>query len=257
MHGGRMTLVRLEEYDPNYRKYLGTDIHNFEAYTEANERIGRVVDAWVDNTGRIQHLVVSVEHLGGSKHAMLPFSNSQLDRPNKRMVMSGLSHTELDNIMPTRSPQQQVTRMAALEESAPLEGYTIRAIAPYPASTTVANSAANSIADSAADSVPGSSASNPEAALVSPPTLSRGDRPSTRVNESNVVDENTIPLREERITVATHKRKVGEVIVRKEVETQMIQVPVRREKLIVERIDGGTRQIAEIYLNDDEPPKLL
>ena len=42
------------------------------------------------------------------------------------------------------------------------------------------------------------------------------------------------------------------MIVRKVIETQMIQVPVRREKLIVEQISPEHKQLAEIDLGQEE-----
>lgn len=72
-----------------------------------------------------------------------------------------------------------------------------------------------------------------------------------------VVQEETIRLLEERLKVDYQKHKVGEVIVRKEVETEMIQVPVRREKLIVEQISPDHRQLAEIDLGQGDLSGIL
>lgn len=72
-----------------------------------------------------------------------------------------------------------------------------------------------------------------------------------------VVQEETIRLLEERLKVDYQKHKVGEVIVRKEVETEMIQVPVRREKLIVEQISPDHRQLAEIDLGEGDLSGIL
>ncbi|XGV98571.1 MAG: DUF2382 domain-containing protein [Leptolyngbya sp. BL-A-14] len=67
-----------------------------------------------------------------------------------------------------------------------------------------------------------------------------------------IVEEEVIPLLEERLVVDRKRRKVGEVVVRKEIETQMIEVPVRREKLIVEQIGAETKQLATIDLGQTE-----
>lgn len=60
--------------------------------------------------------------------------------------------------------------------------------------------------------------------------------------------EQAIRLLEERLVVRSDKRKVGEIVVRKEVETRMIEVPIRREKLIVEQVQPKYERIAEIDL---------
>jgi sporulation protein YlmC with PRC-barrel domain len=69
-----------------------------------------------------------------------------------------------------------------------------------------------------------------------------------KYNLEDVVQEDIIRLLGERLIVDSTKRKIGEVIVRKEIETRMVQVPVRREKLIVEQISPEHKQLAEIDL---------
>ncbi|MBA2750193.1 MAG: DUF2382 domain-containing protein [Tatlockia sp.] len=63
----------------------------------------------------------------------------------------------------------------------------------------------------------------------------------------------SIPLLEERLIVDINKQKIGEVVVRKEIETEMVQVPIRREKLIIEQVVGAeTIQLAEIDLGSSD-----
>ncbi|MEH2289301.1 YsnF/AvaK domain-containing protein [Nostoc sp.] len=71
-------------------------------------------------------------------------------------------------------------------------------------------------------------------------------------NLEQVPEEQIIRLIEERLVVESSKRKVGEVIVRKVIETEMVQVPIRREKLIVEQISPEHKQLAEIDLGQGE-----
>lgn len=73
-----------------------------------------------------------------------------------------------------------------------------------------------------------------------------------RENLAEVSEENIIRLLEERLVVNSNQRKVGDVIVRKEIETRMVQVPVRREKLIVEQVSPEHKQLAEIDLGQAE-----
>ena len=61
-----------------------------------------------------------------------------------------------------------------------------------------------------------------------------------------------IPLLEEKLQVARRQRKVGEVIVRKQVETRMIKVPIRREKLIVERIGKNPERLTEVVIGEEK-----
>lgn len=67
-------------------------------------------------------------------------------------------------------------------------------------------------------------------------------------NQVVIKEEILIPLLEEKLLVDRTTKRVGEVVVRKKVETRMVQVPVRWEKLIVEQIGSPNKQLAEINL---------
>lgn len=69
---------------------------------------------------------------------------------------------------------------------------------------------------------------------------------------SEILEEEIVRLLEERLVIDRTRRKVGEVIVRKEIETRIVQVPVRREKLIVEQVSPERKQLAEINLGQEE-----
>ena len=74
----------------------------------------------------------------------------------------------------------------------------------------------------------------------------------TEEDEENfdIVDQEVIRLLEERLVINRSKRKVGEVIVRKEIETRMVQVPLQWEKLIVEQVGDDPKVLAEIDLGE-------
>jgi uncharacterized protein (TIGR02271 family) len=69
---------------------------------------------------------------------------------------------------------------------------------------------------------------------------------------SEIVAEKTISLLEEKLLVNRNKRKVGEIVVRKKIETRIVEVPVRREVLIVEQIGSENKQLAQIDLGKGE-----
>lgn len=66
----------------------------------------------------------------------------------------------------------------------------------------------------------------------------------------DIVDQEVIRLLEERLVINRSKRKVGEVIVRKEIETRMVQVPIQWEKLIVEQVGDDPKVLAQIDLGE-------
>lgn len=71
--------------------------------------------------------------------------------------------------------------------------------------------------------------------------------PATTAPAPDAVDA-IVPLLEERLQVEYDRRKVGEVIIRKRIETRMVQVPVRYETLVIEQV-GGEKPLAEVDLS--------
>lgn len=66
------------------------------------------------------------------------------------------------------------------------------------------------------------------------------------------VTAQVIPLLEERLRVDVNRRKLADVVVRKEVETRIltVRVPVRHERLIVERLEPEYKVLATIDLDN-------
>lgn len=61
-----------------------------------------------------------------------------------------------------------------------------------------------------------------------------------------------IALLEEKLQVTRQKQKVGEVVVRKEVETKIVQIPIRREKLIVEKAGENPTPLTQTVLGSEK-----
>ncbi|VXD20264.1 hypothetical protein PL8927_690029 [Planktothrix serta PCC 8927] len=100
--------------------------------------------------------------------------------------------------------------------------------------------------------------SNPQQYFPTPlQSFSETDEPDSTLplpsseNQPNVVDNLTILLKEERLIVERERRKVGEVIIRKEIETDFVQVPLRREKLVIEQVGKDDQTLAEIPLSEE------
>jgi hypothetical protein len=90
--------------------------------------------------------------------------------------------------------------------------------------------------------------------LLSTSNLSQAEKAveSDSINASSIGSEVTIQLLEERLVVNRHRHKVGEVIIRKEVETRIVEVPIRREKLIVEQVSPETKELLVVDLGEKQ-----
>jgi len=71
-------------------------------------------------------------------------------------------------------------------------------------------------------------------------------------NLAEVQEAYQISLFEEKLRVNRRRQKVGEIIVRKKIETRMVQIPIRREKLIIERIGKNPEQLTEVIVAEGE-----
>jgi hypothetical protein len=67
----------------------------------------------------------------------------------------------------------------------------------------------------------------------------------------NSTESYQISLLEEKLQIARRKQKIGEVVIRKQVETRMVNIPLRREKLIVERAGKNPEQLTEVIISEE------
>lgn len=293
-----MPLYKINDFDPDYRNTPDSvAIQNFDVYSDRNEKIGRVADALVDQAGNFRYLVIDISGWFSGKQVLVPLGRSRIDLQNQRVYLHGLSKSQAKKL-PTYHGEtgvdyqheedvrnvyrvRTVDDSAPLESSAPLEAPRVRytaapmqqpsaAVPPQPVTPPVAPAQAAYTAETY------NYQQDPDLYGVNDrdhrPFVQYHDRVRDRVDRraddvvinppiepSRVVHEDTIPLREERLIVDKHKQKAGEVIVRKEIETEIIEVPIQREKLIIEQVGPEPKQLAEIDLADenDIDPELL
>jgi stress response protein YsnF len=96
-----------------------------------------------------------------------------------------------------------------------------------------------------------STAEQPEQLALAQPVINQpaSNQLAETASYSKVDDLGQIQLFEERVAVDMQQRKLGEVIVRKVIETEIIEIPVRREKLVIEQISPTYQQLAAVDLS--------
>ncbi|AFZ35769.1 protein of unknown function DUF2382-containing protein [Stanieria cyanosphaera PCC 7437] len=83
------------------------------------------------------------------------------------------------------------------------------------------------------------------------PSLREQQSERTAMNHNKDEFERTIPLLEERLLVNRRQHKAGEIVVRKQIETRIIEVPLRREILIIEQVEPENKLLATIDLEEE------
>ena len=244
-------LFRVSEFNPDRRQaFEDADLMHFEVWAVDEERIGKIQDILMDDIGQLYYIIVNIGSWLNRKLVLIEPEQFRIDRPAHRINLVGISRetvgqlqaydpdllhkgvkTEDKAVRGTYAPSLQIPleSSASLEASAPL-GLTPLVtgdrMQPVPAKPVqVHQSTAN------ADQV-----------------ISTREIDSPNTIATPFVEQETVRLLEERLIVNRLKRKIGEVVVRKEVETRIVQIPLRREKLIIEQFSPDRKHLATVDL---------
>lgn len=252
-----MTSQRFNPFSPEYRNTFGNSyIRQFDVYIGQTEKIGQVVDVYINAAGDLQALIVKLV-APTDKQILLPLRQSEIDQQRQRIYVKGLSKAEVA-ALPMYEPHQSApSRMSGASRPSPV--LPVPPVSPLEASVPLEDGVA--LGDRRSYPMPSALPAPPVSADEPIPDRANAssdqqfaDRSHEQLNEQSSFDprlENgtTVRLHEERLVINRGKRrKVGEVVVRKEVETQLIEVPVQREKLIVEQISPTYERVAVVDL---------
>lgn len=264
-----MKFFSLRHTDAPYRQIFGNqDVIGFEVHSQ-NESIGKVVDVLVDEMERSYYVAVERNHLFSQDRFIVPLTACKLADSERRIYVTGLDKSQIKNLPAYR--KENVTRYggsytSATTVAAPVEPLPVEASIPLeyslPLETRIAamDSPVHQVVTHSETVNPTPPVSVPETPVVAEAPLPVTPAPieTTPVEKQfdyvpgEVVKQHNIPLLAERLVVNRRRRKVGEVVVRKVVETQMVSVPVRRERLIVEQVSPERKSLAAIDLDRGE-----
>ncbi|AFZ30708.1 protein of unknown function DUF2382-containing protein [Gloeocapsa sp. PCC 7428] len=197
---------------------LKSKLSNFVVLNNQGKKFATVIDLKLDKNKQI-NLVLLLKDLQKTHPVLLVSKLVQKIDPINKTVLVNISPAESENL-----PQCTATGRSTME-------FPENNNNPVPPVNTTEYTAVT----------PSSSETREGAVVVE----------STSSSSEGLADE-IIRLLGERVIVDRNKRKVGEVIVRKEIETRMVEIPVRREKLIVEQVSPERKQLAEIELGQQE-----
>ena len=220
----------------NLAEKLRSKLKDFAVLDRQGELMGQVKDLILDNNRQLNLIVSRLPTAPRSSLFLLKSKLIQNIDPSNQSVLINMDKAEIDNL-----PDYTITVPQDIE----LSGIQNSPITPTQEAVNEVT-----IKDSVSDS-----------ATIMPTPFSESENVQSELNYDGtivpvetreVLSEEIIRLLEERLVIDRGKRKIGEVIVRKEIETRMIQVPVRREKLIVEQVNPERKQLAEIDLGEEE-----
>lgn len=226
-----MALLRLEDFEPNYREAFGGEIKGIDVYTEnTDDKIGTVNDILVDQEGRLRYLVVDVGFWVFGKKLLLPMGRSRGDW-NARRVYASLSKTQAEDL-----PEFHDSMVADYDYEERVRG-VYRTPVTRPSRGEVPLEAPVTL--EAVPTNPGYLSATP-GAVPQPgatPSTTYDYRQDSSLYDLNDSDHPALKLYEERLLVNKQRRKSGEVAIGKHVETKTARaaVPVERERVVIER----------------------
>lgn len=201
-----MALHRIKDFDPNYRDHFDhQDVVGFDLYSN-NEKIGSVDDLLVDDEGRFRYLVINTGVWILGKKVLMPIGQGRIDYNAHRVFVDGLSRTQVEAL-------PEFTKESAIDYDH--EEQVRNSYRPMAANQGMNRAVAADTYDR--DSY-------------------RYDR-DPALYDMNDRDHQNLRLYEERLVANKQRQKTGEVVVGKRVETEpaQVQVPIEKERVVVER----------------------
>jgi len=207
-------------------------IHDFDVYEGRNEKVGQVVAAGVDGSDHSPYLIIKIGSWLASRQVLLPLRSYRINFEAQRIDIDGWSKEEIKQLRTYPKESQLENASTSLETSASLES-GVELEAPIARERGIVTEPLKTLP-----------------LLQEVPLLAPVVDEEIPLSETcgEILDEKIIPLLEERLIIDRHKRKSGEIVIRKVVETEVIEVVVRREKLIVEQVSPVYKELAVIDL---------
>jgi stress response protein YsnF len=228
-----MTLSEPDDLDNNGHHLDWTEtVHDFDVYNRQNEKIGKVIKAGIAELDHSPYLIIKVGPWLASRQVLVSLHDYQVNVEARRVDIDGWSKEEI-NQLPTYSVRARIEdAYVVLETSTPLESEAAleAPIVREPNLSTAPTKTTHLLQE------------------ISTPASTTNETATQFEPSAKTLEEVIVPLLAERVIVDRHKRKSGEVVIRKVIETEVIEVVVRREKLIVEQISPEYKELAVIDL---------
>ncbi|PSB03803.1 PRC and DUF2382 domain-containing protein [Merismopedia glauca] len=230
-----MQLHRIKDYDPNYRDYLGNDdILGFDVYS-SDDKVGSVDDLIVDEEGNFRYLVLNTGLWIFGKKVLLPVGRARLAYADHRVYVDGMS-------------REQVENLPEYDENLTLDyDYEERVRNVYRPSSQ----AATLPLDTGMTDTMGLDTGVTPANMVTAPPMPVDSAPYSYDRDRDLYDlddENRMNLKlyQERLIANKTRHKTGEVSVGKRVETETarVDVPLEKERIVIERVGSTGSNVA-------------
>jgi stress response protein YsnF len=205
-------------------------VQDFEVFDASKHKLGKVVAIERSSVDQSPSMVIKIGSWLSSREVLVPLRHYQVDINQRHIYLNSVTKESVEQLHSYSSPSLVRPLDAAVESSLPLESMALL-------EEPVVRSVPTYLAPSAVDEQRFNVERLPEV-----------QEAVKELSGQNISAEEIIPLLSERVIVDRQKRKSGEVVVRKVIETEIVEVVVRREKLIVEQVSPSYKELAVIDL---------
>jgi uncharacterized protein (TIGR02271 family) len=211
-----MPLLKLEDFYPDYRNDSDNkNLNNFSVYAQDDDKVGTVTDVLVDSQdGRFRYFVVDTGFWIFGKKVLLPVGPTRIDYTDERIYVPSMTKDQVESL-PNYDELEKVD---------------------YDYEEQVRNVYRKS----------------PVVVAEAPVTTPAHNRDTYNYDydrnlyDLNDQDHNALKLYEERLVASKTRQKAGEVTINKHVETDTarVEVPVEKERVVIERTAPTSRSTA-------------
>ncbi|NJL87613.1 MAG: DUF2382 domain-containing protein [Leptolyngbyaceae cyanobacterium SM1_1_3] len=259
-----MTLHKFKDFYPNYRETFGdgilTDFDSYSVYTERDEQVGSVKNFLVDQSGRFRYVVVETGFWIFGKNVLLPIGLARFDYDNTRIYVDGLSRQQVEEL-PEYHAEQVVDEVhenrvragyqpqAQQRAKRQFMGQTYTTDGEYYTGDRKVAPATSGLSGLSSDDAPREMVAQTQGRTAAGQNYNYDyDREPSYYGLSEQDNHEQLRLYEERLITDKSREKSGEVRVGKRVETETAEasVPVKKERVVIERNDLGTGRSANV-----------
>lgn len=230
-----MALYRISDRHPNYKDtyFQGDDLKGMPVYTTYNQQVGSVYDLLIDDSNRIQQIVVELDQDLGHKKVLIPIGRCSRSKQAGHVYVRDMNREDLK-------------ALHAYEDGQPVNEALLHQQRAYEA-VLIERPVEQSVAVEASAPVEGVAMAT-AASVNTPPMPQPTPQPAPQ--------DQPIQLYEERLVTSKQRVKTGEVKISKRTVTESVgtEVPITREKVIIEiesiyagetRVDFGDAEVGE------------
>jgi uncharacterized protein (TIGR02271 family) len=230
-----MPLLRLKEFDPEYRSHLDNqDIKGMDVYA-GNERVGAVEDVLVDESGKFRYFVINTGVWILGKKVLLPIGRGRIEYSEGRLYSDSLTKAQVEAL-----PEFSDDMTADFDHEEKVRGVY------RPSGLNAVDAPASyGVGYGGADSAPSTVNAAPTLDLeVGYAGYDRDSYTYDREPDLYEISEQNHPnlkLYEERLIAGKTRQKTGEAVISKRVETETANasVDVSKERVVIERVPAS------------------